>query len=348
MEIQTNTMELCDQSRSTESFQWALGDITGAGSGGSGGKRDTESLRGALRELQADGIPFSEISKATEVHRTAISQLVNQGVTPSHKHMAALWAFVDAQRAAALPVETEPVEYRQELYIWEHEEYMTALGWCGYIYNKRKMGVLIGAPGTGKTTILKQMAIQHPGCIYVEAMSSMRVRDLVSIIAREAGITVKGNVYSRMQDLIAGLKSRKDVAILIDEAEYLKKWDVDKFEYLRKIWDNTGTPVILAGTPELETILTRGAGKDNLAQLYRRKYELQLKGISEKVALTHLRHYHLTTDAAKMLAQIGADTGHGGLGNLTEVLELCLEAADGGEINAGMVKEATRYKLMFN
>ncbi len=123
---------------------------------------------------------------------------------------------------------------------------------------------------------------------------------------------------------------------------------MDKFEYLRKIWDNTGTPVILAGTPELETILTRGAGKDNLAQLYRRKYELQLKGISEKVALTHLRHYHLTTDAAKMLAQIGADTGHGGLGNLTEVLELCLEAAGGGEIDAGMVKEATRYKLMFN
>lgn len=72
MEIQTNTMELRDQSRSTESFQWALGDTTGAGSRS---KRDTESLRGALRELQADGIPFSEISKATEVHRTAISLL---------------------------------------------------------------------------------------------------------------------------------------------------------------------------------------------------------------------------------------------------------------------------------
>lgn len=314
-----------------------------------GQARDMESLRAALRELQADGIPFSEISKVTEVHRTAISQLVNQGVSPSPKHMAALWAFVDERRAiAATPDPEGPKEYRQDLYIWEHEEYMTAIGWCNYICGKRKMGVLIGAPGTGKTTILKQLAAQHPGSIYIEAMPSMRVRDLVAVIAQGAGITVKGNVYSRMQDLLNGLRGRTDIAILIDEAEYLKKWDVDKFEYLRKIWDNTGTPVIMAGTPELETILTRGAGKDNLAQLYRRKYELQLKGISTKTALTHLRHYHLTTDAAKMLAEIGADVRHGGLGNLVEILDLCLEAAAGGEISADMVKEAKRYKLMFS
>ena len=62
-------------------------------------QRDTDALRAALRALQEDGITFAEISKATEVHRTAISQLVNQGVMPSMKHVAALWAFIDRQRA---------------------------------------------------------------------------------------------------------------------------------------------------------------------------------------------------------------------------------------------------------
>lgn len=103
----------------------------------------------------------------------------------------------------------------------------------------------------------------------------------------------------------------------------------------------------MAGTPELETTIKKGTGKDNLAQLYRRKYELQLKGISAKTALQHLCQYHITTDAAKMLAEIGADVQHGGLGNLTELLDLCLEAAAGGEISADMVNAAKKYKLMY-
>ncbi len=307
--------------------------------------RSTETLRAALRGLQADGITFAEISKSTEVHRTAISQLVNQGILPSPKHVASLWSFVDRQQE--MPDMDAPAVYKQALEIWETEEYVLAKGWCDYIYQKRKMGVLIGAPGTGKTTILKKFALDHPGSIYIEAMPNMRVNDLLNAIAHRAGISLKGNGCQRMEGLIEALAGRTDVAILVDEAEYLKKWDVDKFEYLRKIWDNTGTPVILAGTPELETTIKKGTGKDNLAQLYRRKYELQLKGISAKTALTHLRHYHLTTDAAEMLAKIGADVQHGGLGNLVEILDLCLEAAAGGEINADMVKAAKQYKLMY-
>lgn len=307
--------------------------------------RSTETLRAALRGLQADGITFAEISKSTEVHRTAISQLVNQGILPSPKHVASLWSFVDRQQE--MPDMDAPAVYKQALEIWETEEYVLAKGWCDYIYQKRKMGVLIGAPGTGKTTILKKFALDHPGSIYIEAMPNMRVNDLLNAIAHRARISLKGNGCQRMEGLIEALAGRTDVAILVDEAEYLKKWDVDKFEYLRKIWDNTGTPVILAGTPELETTIKKGTGKDNLAQLYRRKYELQLKGISAKTALTHLRHYHLTTDAAEMLAKIGADVQHGGLGNLVEILDLCLEAAAGGEINADMVKAAKQYKLMY-
>ena len=91
--------------------------------------RSTEALRAALRGLQADGITFAEISKSTEVHRTAISQLVNQGILPSPKHVASLWSFVDRQREAQeMPNIESPASYKQTLEIWETEEYVLAKG----------------------------------------------------------------------------------------------------------------------------------------------------------------------------------------------------------------------------
>lgn len=86
---------------------------------------------------------------------------------------------MDRQREAQeMPDMDAPAVYKQALEIWETEEYVLAKGWCDYIYQKRKMGVLIGAPGTGKTTILKKFALDHPGSIYIEAMPNMRVNDL--------------------------------------------------------------------------------------------------------------------------------------------------------------------------
>lgn len=313
--------------------------------------RSTEELAAALRAMQEDGVTLTEISKGTEVHRSTISQLVNQGVAPAAHHQATLWQYVDAYQTgiqeAAQPG-PPAAAYKQAIELWPTEEYVAAMGWCRYIRAKRKMGVLIGEPGSGKTTILREIVRTDPGVpVYVEAMPNMRVGDLIAAIAQGIGAKVGGNSYSRMQQLIEALRARDDVTILVDEAEYLRKWDVDKLEYLRKIWDNTGTPVILAGTPVLETILKGAGPRENLAQLYRRKYELQLKGISAKGALTVLHQYYLTTDAAQILAEIAADVKHGGLGNMVEILDMCLETAAGGQITEAMVRDAKKYKLMY-
>ena len=300
-----------------------------------------EELRQALRERQTGGETFADISAKTGVHRSTISQLVNQNVVPKYEHLFALQQYVRTVDAG-----TVPTGYKQEMELWQHEEYLSAMGWCDHIVRNRKMGVMIGQPGTGKTTILKSLMGKASGCIYIEAMPNMRVGDLFDAIADGAGITTVGSCYRRFNQLVAGLQGRRDIVILIDEAEYLRKWNVEKFEYLRKIWDNTDTPVIMVGTLELEKILTRGRKGENLAQLYRRKYELQLMGISYADALNHLRRYNLTTDAGNMLAKISTDVKHGGLGTMCEILDMCLVTAAGGTITAEMVTAAKRYKLM--
>ena len=179
----------------------------------------------------------------------------------------------------------------------------------------------------------------------------MRMSDLLNELALAAGIALPDTitVYQRTRRVLAALKERDDIVLVFDEAEQLRedKQGVKKYELIRKIWDNTGTPVVFAGTTGLRNLLTRGGGRDNLAQLYRRKYEIEMLGITDKEVRSILRDYNVTADAAAELTRIATDTRHGGMGNFFELLGLCLDAADGARIDASTLTGAMRYKLMY-
>lgn len=316
--------------------------------------RDTGVTVGGVRY----NYNFAQISAATGVSRSVISMFANghMRIKPDQERkleewVAAIEAQAESEAIAGGEREPEempetPREFKREIELYQTREFTEALGLLDWTREKRKMCVMVGHPGIGKTTIVREFARRVPGVHVIVCRSTMRMRDLLDTIADSLGIAAGGSNDERVRRIQRELSAREDAMLIFDEADHLYNgWDVKKFELLRQLWDETTTPIVLAGPPRLEEILTHGSGRSNLSQLYRRKYEIKLTGIRADEVRGILAQYDVEPHAAAELALIATDTRHGGMGNFIEIFGMCLEAAAGGTVTPEILAGARCYKL---
>lgn len=309
------------------------------------GKMSLQEIGEELQKLKFDGITYADIAKQVGYDRTNISTFANQFTATENVRTAVVNFLCNYYN---MPSEIVQTVFKKDIGIFPTTEFKRALGFIDDIRKRRKLGCIIGSPGSGKTTLIKEYAKSIENVVYIEAFEGMRETELLEIMADSLGIDfVKGSLYKKTKHIIDGYDG-KEIMFVIDEAEYLEKWDVSKFETLRKIWDNTKIPIIFVGTDNLEATLTKGGNSNkNLSQLYRRIYKMRFEGIREKEVREILSQYNLEREAENLLVALAIDYKHGGMGNFTEVLELCLQQTKGDIITTEIVRNAKSYKLLY-
>ncbi len=313
-----------------------------------------DTLQTALIQCKEKGIvTFKQIEIETGVSRSAISQVANHGVALHAEKMNRIEGWLRANAPQTLPDDSEDgtqqlnmLRTNSTVNIYPTQDMQKLIGWLTTIYKHQAIGALVGPAGSGKTTILQQYAKVNPNAKYMKCWALMHMRDLLDMIGDAFGVTLKGTMYRRQQQLIAELRGT-DAMLLLDEAEFLKTWNIKKLEVLREIWDAIGIPIVLCGTDGLKDVLIRGTGRDNCAQLYRRLWQGVTSGISETEMNAILGDYKMTAEAARVLTAMAVDHRHGGMGNAFEMLRIAMEIADDDVITPAILKQATQYKVLF-
>lgn len=310
-------------------------------------ERSPRALAEKLNAVKEAGVSYQSIATETGVNRSYISVLANRGAcAASQEALDRLWAWVEQwerRQGIGLPKDDQrgaKVGYKTDLSLIHTRDLIAALGFCDFCVKHREVGVVMGMPGTGKTTVAGIVASKLPHAIRIEAWLSMRMGDLLDEIASGLGLDVRGTLNSRTQKIIRALKRQPDTVILVDEAEYLKKWNVEKLDVLRKIHDNAGVAILLFGTPALANVLNRR----DTTQLSRRMFQYSFGGARRDEIREALKGYNMEPAVAERLAAMAADTAHGGMGTYTKMLELCLYAAQGERITEATLQEAVMYK----
>lgn len=333
---------------------------------------DAAQVRSALKRVRDtrgnDGKGLAGVEGATGISRSTLSQFVNNNSAPDPRKLEALAGYLEAEYGyefaddADAPGPTAPAGTDRPTAapapaiqrfgiggrIYSTTDYVTAFGAMDEFRRAFATCVMIGHPGTGKTTVLKEYARQREDTWYVDCWPYMGTRDLLESIAEAMGITLKaGTVMKATRQLLGELNHRPGGMLIYDEAENLRGDNVKKLDTLRKLCDNTPTTALFAGTLQLEEALTKGSGMKSLAQITRRNRMIRMRGVKAEEVREMLKEYDLDQAAREGLIKIATDTAHGGMGNFVELLNICLNAAGSGAVTGRMLDAAKRYKLLF-
>ena len=206
----------------------------------------------------------------------------------------------------------------------------TVLGGVIQHVNSKKMVIVLGEPGEGKTVTMLDFCTQYPHPAYYYRCSP------------------NTTMNSLLQD-------DPNYCFVFDEAEYLANGNGSKIDVLRQIFDETDVPIIICGTYVLKDLISGERKKDhnithNRPQIFRRLRKEEFDRIDEQEILDYLRQLErkyavsFSSKVKSELVSICRDRQSGGLGNFIEIIELLFDQVrpEWKNISYQLIKESGR------
>ncbi len=108
----------------------------------------------------------------------------------------------------------------------------------------RKIAIIYGEAGSGKTVTLKRIAENLGNAVFIEIDAATTTRSLLFKITTALKIQGKRSLSDTLDVIVKALENR-DVVLFFDECEYLNHKSI---ELLRRINDFSYTTIIMSGT----------------------------------------------------------------------------------------------------
>lgn len=211
--------------------------------------------------LEGGSVSMSALARALGISPGAISQFRAGKYKGDNAAIAAkIGAYIDASAKKAKEFATSPA--RDE--IFNSRDYKMANFVISEAVGEREIALLYGTAGSGKSTILRDFAAKNPNAVLIEATCHTNANALLGELCEALKLEAAGSANAKLKAISSFLKTA-DKVLLIDEAEHLP---LRALEDLRRIYDFSSTPLILAGT---EILLKNLVGRNKeLRQLYSR------------------------------------------------------------------------------
>ncbi len=119
------------------------------------------------------------------------------------------------------------------------------------------MGIVTGAPGTGKSTAARiyqalceqEHAALLPQSIMITVMPHTTIKALLCSIVEQSGhSTSLRNTYDIFEEAVTALDQRNEHLLMIDEADRLTQ---ESLHVLASLFNQTACPILLIGQPKL-------------------------------------------------------------------------------------------------